>query len=277
MKLDSKVTGGLAWAGLFVILAVPAADILSKPSQQRAGSVAASIDAVETGSVKPVQTAAIKAPVPAVRKAPAKVDVVDDYLASGKRLPSYISDAPGAVSRTETAPAATADAAVVKKPATTTLIVAPSVPQAAAVGPSGAPADDATMVTASVPTGQITPPQPYPASMRPVLTAATQPLIVDEDRVAGRDVTSPSIEYLEPMAPTPLVTSDELEEWNSGSLAEYLERRGLIGEGDEVSQSDYDEDGFFLDEGPNSDVRLIGPRNSGVRLIGRAGDGWSLF
>jgi len=35
MKLDGKVKGGLAWAGLVVILAVPAADMM-RPRRQSA-------------------------------------------------------------------------------------------------------------------------------------------------------------------------------------------------------------------------------------------------
>jgi hypothetical protein len=298
MKLDSKVTGGLAWAGLFVILAVPAADMMSQPSAERAGAATATVDAVETGSVPRVQTAAIKAPTPAVRNAPVENDVVDDYLASGKQLPSYISGgsrpavtpveaatvkkpAPPVEAATAAKPAPAVDTAAIKKPATTKPIVAPSTPQTAAVTVDGTFADDEKSVdVAAVPAAPSTPPIPYPASMRPetpVQTASTQPLIIDEDRVADRDFGSPSIEYLEPMAPAPLVTDDELEEWNSGSLADYLERRGLIDDRQPRSEAEYDPDGFYLDEGPEPELRVIGRSNSEVRLIGRTRDGWSLF
>ncbi len=52
----------------------------------------------------------------------------------------------------------------------------------------------------------------------------------------------------------PVVEADQLEEWDSGSLADYLERNGLLngnGAAAETEDSSYDPDGFFLDEGPN--------------------------
>lgn len=67
MKLNSKLTGGLAWAGLIVVLAVPAADVLMGKKGDAAS--AAGTDAIRTAvvaeatrapAVKPVQ---LKVPV----------------------------------------------------------------------------------------------------------------------------------------------------------------------------------------------------------------------
>jgi hypothetical protein len=44
-----------------------------------------------------------------------------------------------------------------------------------------------------------------------------------------------------------VVTAEELEDWESGPLSEFLAERGQGG-----IDPDYDSDGFFLDEGPNS-------------------------
>ena len=70
-----------------------------------------------------------------------------------------------------------------------------------------------------------------------------------------------------------MVTGDELEEWDSGSLADYLERRNLISESNaQASNSDFDDDGFLLEDGPNdnrSNARVIRrlPRNSDFFLF----------
>ena len=93
MALNTKIIGGLAWAGLAVVLAVPSADILS--SQLAAKSplqMTADTDQIQTGSI---------------------ADPVEAFVQTGKPLPSYISDAP--------APAAT-----VAAPKPTVKVIAPS-------------------------------------------------------------------------------------------------------------------------------------------------------
>ena len=44
-----------------------------------------------------------------------------------------------------------------------------------------------------------------------------------------------------------VVTAEELEDWESGPLSEFLAERGQGG-----IDPGYDPDGFFLDEGPNT-------------------------
>ena len=128
MALNTKIIGGLAWAGLAVVLAVPSADILS--SQLAAKSplqMTADTDQIQTGSI---------------------ADPVEAFVQTGKPLPSYISDAP--------APAAT-----VAAPKPTVKVIAPSgsTPSTVPVAPmTAAPVE--TEVAAIAPV-------PYPASMRP--------------------------------------------------------------------------------------------------------------
>lgn len=250
MKLNSKLTGGLAWAGLIVILAVPSADMLTAPKGESAAHITSDMDAIRTASVE-VQP---DAPVPATRPS---ADPVDSYLSSGKKLPSYISDAPTEAAET--------------KPATTIRLV---VPTGSGNGGGGEdPAATEVATTASEP--KLVAPVPYPASMRPeppVTTAAVEspaadeaPLIVDEQLVARREAAvSRVLDDSDFYDDSPrIISGDELEEWDSGSLADYLERRDLMSEDEETwraeasGESEYDEDGFFLDEGPNSDRRLI--------------------
>ncbi len=229
MKIDPKLKGGLAWAGLFVILAVPAANILfggqsdaSTPtltSDTRAVNVKPAVPALK---LDPVETASVGAK-----------DAVDALLQKGKKLPSYISDG---------------DSAAAPKP----LKVTPVVPVA--------PAE--TAVAAVDPAVQ--PPVPLPRSARPQWTAVAtapapkapsaveEPLILDEEQVAAVERFPLSDDG------TSVVTGDQLEEWDSGSLADYLERQGLLNEdgpADAQQSGSYDPDGFFLDEGPNTQRR----------------------
>ena len=70
--LNRRLTGGLAWTGLILVLAVPSADIIS-----------ANMGSAQTASViDPIQTASFTA----------GKDPVSDFLTTGKPLPSYISD-----------------------------------------------------------------------------------------------------------------------------------------------------------------------------------------
>ena len=247
MKLNSKVTGGLAWAGLVLVLAVPSADILTKPSANSA-TITSDMDAMRTASVTP----AVKPVLPATRTpagtdaaaaSTAGSDVVDDYISTGKKLPSYISAAP---------------ATAAQRPAMTKPLVAPTTTASTLVVKSdGTFAGDARTDVALVA------PTPYPASMRPrpatataVLPASDEvPLIIDEQALARRQAAlQPARPFVQPDA-QPIVTGDELEEWDSGSLADYLERKGLLSDSEQAAErleTQFDEDGFFLSDGPNS-------------------------
>ena len=84
MKLNSKVTGGLAWAGLALVLAVPSADMLTKPSVKSA-TITSDMDAIQTASVTP----AAKPVVPAI-KAPAGTDADYFILSFARELDAAI-------------------------------------------------------------------------------------------------------------------------------------------------------------------------------------------
>ncbi len=265
MKLSSKLTGGLAWAGLALIIAVPSADMLTRPAADSA-SVNAAADATATASIEaatmPVAPA-VKPVVPAVKPAaPARQaaaaqpagggDAVDTYMSSGKRLPSYISDAP--------VPTQQALAPVATEP-----LLVP-----AAAGPAGG--DEVVEVA-------LVAPEPYPVSLRPtarataaMLPAGDSPLILDEEAVARREATMRAVGPVLDEEPR-IIEEDALQEWDSGSLADYLERRGLMSESEraEAVGSDYDPDGYYLDDGPNSSrarlIRRLRPDEQGFFLF----------
>jgi hypothetical protein len=247
MKLNPKITGGLAWAGLIVILAVPGADMLTKEPAGAANRVAADID--------PIHTADITA------------DAVDSYLSSGKKLPSYISDAP-----TDTAaakPAATVRLVAPATPAPTTAVTAPVVKPVTVPAPVVEVANVSPAKPAVAAKPMLVAPVPYPVSMRPRAPAAAPatnvarveeaPLIVDEEAVRRRDRAVSAVLDEAPRSNARVVTSDQLEEWDSGSLADYLERRGLMSEGEAqaMNQRGSGAEGFWLDEGPSDGRRVI--------------------
>ena len=241
MKMNPKVTGALAWTGLVLVLAVPAANMLIGQPEARV-ALTSDMDQVTTSSVKP----AVKPAASAAAKPAATDDVVQEFVKSGKKLPSYISGADTPATDTASVPKAP-----VKKPGTITINPDGTIDKPAAVV---APAEVATL-----PKPAVVAPVPLPASARPTVKAAPAeaPLILDDAQVAARD---PEPVYI---PDSQVVTGDQLEEWDSGSLADYLARKGLLSNSAQAAPAteQYDPDGFFLSDGPNqsrSRVVIIG-------------------
>lgn len=245
MKFDSKVKGALAWTGLFVILAVPSANLLFGKDKAPAASLAVTSDTAQVKPVVPAARTELKIdPVETASVSTAKgEDPVDTYLEKGKKLPAYISDA---------------DAAPAAKPVTPVTVNKP------------------VEVAVVAPVAQ-TPPVPLPRNARPVAkapvvasvpdTPSAQPLIIDETELADRQATLDQPRTR--VEPFPLsdgdqafvddetvVTGDELEEWDSGSLADYLARKGLLNE-DQAQQSAEDDSDFVFNEGPRRPRRPL--------------------
>lgn len=261
MPIDRRITNGLAWAGALVVVAIPAADValrqfepqtapqvavieeqaetpsLPTPASQRPAPVVASVENPVVSrppapqakpSAKPV-AAPTPDPVTTASAAGPSGDAVDDFLQSGRALPSYISDG-GAATPTQTAAVAPATTA---KPQPVPVTAAPPVP--------------APEQVASVPRTRIvtfpTPVSERPASVPRTQVAAQPPLVIDTQ--------APVIVGTE----APVITASDLEDWESGPLSEFLARRQAQA-GTGGAPADYDVDGFFLDEGPNSSARV---------------------
>lgn len=250
MRLNSKVTWGLAWTGLAVVLAVPSADFLTGRLAGRGDAAA-----VLTSDVEPVKTAAI---TPAKTVTTIKTrngisivpagssptsDPVDKLLGNGKPLPSYISGDTAA------------------KPDT----------QIASIDP--------------------TPPTPFPVWARPKVAAApagpsiTSPAVTPEPVVIVDD-TALTGSIAAPAAPTPpAAIVDDSANWDTETLRTYLERRGILEGGDEGSSATvtersttYDPDGFYLNQGPNSDRTARETRRQRIeRMLRESGDDPSSF
>src|SRR5690606_30901104 len=184
-------------------------------------------------------------------------DVVSDFVKSGKKLPSYISGNDSPVVETAARPEVPA-----VKPGTITVNPDGTIQKPASVpAVTAAPSEGASIKP------QIVAPTPLPASARPkpqIVTAlpapaqtlpapSEAPLIIDESTVAFTGPVPPG----DIVPNDQFVTGDQLEEWDSGSLADYLARRGLMSDASRSApiEDDYDPDGFFLDEGPNNNGR----------------------
>jgi len=238
MRLNPKIAWGLAWAGLAVIVAVPSVDFLSGRGATDTAAVLAPAPE-KTAAPKPVAVAEVPAKTTSVTTtrtangviitpagSPPPADPVEAFVKSGKTLPDYISDGEApAVAATPPAPAAP------------------------------------TQVAAIDPTPVVTAPMPFPRPVFPATPKAAAPLaaepvvIVDETAVTGSLGTPAG-----PKPPAPIV--DDTANWETESLRQYLERRGILegGSADTRSRATvtqrpsdaYDPDGFYLSDGPNN-------------------------
>ncbi len=177
MKLSAKVKGGLAWAGLVVILAVPAADLLFGKPEDASANLAITSDARQVAPA-PVTAPAANAPATdPIQTASTELEPVQRLLDKGKKLPSYISDA---------------DEVEAPKP----VAVQPVVP--AAPKPPVTPAAKPPVAVASLAPATETPPVPLPRSARPhkpvaVTTPASREAADRRREQPWRSVVRPSI------------------------------------------------------------------------------------
>lgn len=247
MPIDRRIANGLAWAGAFVVIAIPAADAALRQFAPPAAPQVAVVDIEETvapslptpaaqrpkpvivadtPAVEPAVTPAKPTPPPAPAPTPDPdpvqtatatprvpgADAVDSFLQSGRSLPSYITGG-GTAAPVEPAPS-------VAKPVQPAETVITPEPQVVAALPR------TRIVTFPTPVSE------RPASRPQVQAVARPPLVIDTQG--------------------PVITAVDLEDWESGPLSEFLASRQ--DESQPVSP-DYDGDGFFLDEGPNRSNR----------------------
>ncbi|HEV7718178.1 MAG TPA: hypothetical protein VGO70_04295 [Arsenicitalea sp.] len=293
MKLNRRVTGGLAWAGLALIIGVPSAGALFP---DRSADKAMVMDAKQAG---PSQQAAV-AVVPAKATPPAgntqntvaSVDPVKDFMATGKSLPSYVTSGssgdatPAApvmtqpvatqapVAQTQPAPQQQV-AATTPKPVLPPIVPAKPLPATAAVTAKPVPVPATVTIPAQAPTvtelASVEPnkplvaPVPMPASMRPKpqpqeqnsASIAPFPLAEPDNRAEADNspvvVLDPVPQPDDPNAP--IVTERELAGWKSGTLADYLASEGLLNRSRPRPRATttYEQNGFYLSDGPNAD------------------------
>jgi hypothetical protein len=252
MNIDRRITNGLAWAGVLLVVGVPTADLLSaqfmgnptapapaqiavvRPvapipaplSQRPAAPVAKPAEQVAAvAPAKPVvapATPVVAATKPVVAPAAQTADAVDAFLQSGRQLPSYITDAPTTPAAPQVAATAPARPVITTPPAAQPLAVDPI--EVASIAP------------------QKVAPTPMPLSMRP------QPLPVA--LVRDPVVIPPGLTPAQPpvvVRPPANITAADLQDWETGPLSDFLAQR----QGGNAANTEVDADGFFLDEGPN--------------------------
>lgn len=248
MHIDRRITNGLAWAGAALVVAIPTVDFIARQFAADAAPQVAIVQAEPEAAAPELPTPVAERPAapaatpekPAETNAPALVtaeaekttsgsgdDAVDAYLQSGRALPSYISDggtaprpAPAAPSPTP-APPAEKPPAVEKPPAQ-----------------SATPQPQVTRPVIETKPARVTG-FPTPVSERPASVArpAVPPVVVN-----------PAV---------PVVTAEDLADWETGPLSDFLARRQ--GQRADPEPRGSDSNGFWLDEGPNGGDRRFPP------------------
>ena len=233
MDLRRTVTGALAWAGLVIVIGVPSADlVLSKFRTDSAATVTpeaikapekpgASAATAAAGLMPPATAASSVAVEPAKATRPsipaavasatsdaaasgdASTDPVQEYLATHKTLPSYLT--PGKSRAAENAPAPAADSKPAGSKPGAVPLLEEDAPPSAATAAARVPAADAGQAAAPVASvattggaasGAVPVPKPAPARPKPQASRT--------------------------------VTEADLKDWKSGSLEDYLRSHGLL-------------------------------------------------
>lgn len=257
MRLNSKLTWGLAWAGLAIVVAVPSADFFTG---KVGGKAAMLTSTVEPGT--PIKTASVTTTVTpsGIKIMPAAAsggDAVSSYLQTGKPLPSYISTA-SAPSSPAPVPAASSEAP------TQVATIDPAQQVVAPVPLPGRPAElDAQP--------KVFTPQPAAAPAAPVLADNSDVNVIGPDASSAAPIVDelsdePQVAEAPPGPVPPEPIDDGSADAPNGNLQQYLSRNGLLdnGSADEGGRStaqvtvtdqpnsDYDAQGFYLNDGPNN-------------------------
>jgi len=246
MQLDRRrITNGLAWAGAALIVAIPTADLIARqftaaPEPQVAivqeEPETPDVDLPTDSAERPAQESpeSVSTADTGTPSDSGTGDAVDSFIQSGRPLPSYISNG-DASSTSARAPASTP--APQRPAAPTQTALAPSQPAT----PPPSTQNEATRPVITTPravTGF-----PTAVSQRPLIATAPAPIApaVNPPLIIDRPTPMPGIQV-------PVVTAQELEDWESGPLSEFLANRGG---GARSAPSDYEPGGFWLDEAPS--------------------------
>lgn len=256
MQIDSRITTGLAWAGALLVVAIPTADFFMR---QNDAPPQVSVVQEEISEEVTLPTASAERPAaPAPASEPAREqtaaaptkpqstgdEIIDSYLESGRELPSYISDGGTTKPATET-PKPQPVQTVTPSPAT------PATPAPTAPAATPAPVETAALprtrlVTLPTPVSQ----RPPSVAVAPVITEpapdlAQQPAVGPQQPVIVTPSAQPPLIISEP---DQIITAEDLEDWETGPLSDFLARRSGGGQ----STQQFDGNGFFLDEAPGN-------------------------
>jgi hypothetical protein len=116
--------------------------------------------------------------------------------------------------------------------------------------PLTVPAPEQVASVAPDPLAVEAPPIPMPASMRPASVPRPQ-----NDAIRTGEITPVNESGYDDS--DEIVSSDELADWESGPLEEFLAHKRRGARPEQAQSDEYDADGFFLSDGPNSRRRLV--------------------
>lgn len=258
MKMDRRLSNGLAWAGALLVVGVPAADYLIGRFEQGQSEQVAVVDAGNSlSTAEPVDTETAGADSrPGETAVAADKDAVQNFIDSGRPLPSYITG--------EDVPAAAAPVEVAKAPEEAETAPAPAVVTPSPAAPVAATTPPASETRPPIETVAAVPPKvapiPMPLSMRPkapvAIAPSTPPLIIDEPVPVAQPSPAPGLQpapiVVEPQG---LVTAEDLESWETGPLSDFLAQRQRGSSATyrvQPSTDGFESDGFWLDEQPSS-------------------------
>jgi len=286
MKLNSKLTWGLAWTGLAVGIAIPSADFLTgKLGTDKAAVITSTTDPVKPAAATPVKTASVTttktktgvvitpkggtaAPVLSAGTTPVNAaDPVNKLLKTGKPLPDYISDgdSPAGPAKTDTQVASIDPVAPTPFPGRPWTLARPVQPKP--IQPKAATPQPATdpVITGTLP-------------------PASDPVVVVDEEPTQQAAVEPD----HPVPPAAI--EDDTSNWRAQGLARYLDQNGLLADGSHSTASvtvrqpdNYDPDGFYLSDGPNDKSWRAAKRRARLeRLLQDQADeeddgGFSLF
>ncbi len=269
MRLNSKLTWGLAWAGLAIVVAVPSADFFTG---KVGGKAAMLTSTVEPGT--PIKTASVTTTVTdadqdrrrhhAGRFVHRAVDPVPSYLSTDGQAAARLHFRPRSATSQAPRRSHPRRLAGAGKTPTQVATIDPAQQVVAPVPLPGRPAElDAQP--------KVFTPQPAAAPAGPVLADNSDVNAIGPDASSAAPIVDESSDEPQvaeappgPVPPEPI--NDGSADAPNGNLQQYLSRNGLLdnGSADEGGRStaqvtvtdqpnsDYDAQGFYLNDGPNN-------------------------
>jgi hypothetical protein len=239
MELHRKLTGALAWAGLVIVITVPAAEaIMSKllPEEGNVLPVAAPVTAPQADAAAEAPAVTVKPAAVtqvAVRPAPAAAEPIEKVAATAPaRTAAPAAPAPDVKAPAKTTTVASGDSSALDA----YLATGKQLPdyirprnEAPAPAATDAPSGAATATTSTVPEAN----DPAPAAQ---VASLPEPDQMAPVAPASAPVPMPASARPAP-PPQRVVTEADLKDWKSGSLEDFLRQQGLLSGGSESVNS----------------------------------------
>jgi hypothetical protein len=239
MELHRKLTGALAWAGLVIVITVPAAEaIMSRLMPEEASALPVTAPASAPQADAAAETPAVTVKPAAVtqvaaRPAPAAAEPIEKVAATAPaRTAAAAAPAPEATAPAETTTVASGDNSALDAYLATGKQLPDYIkPRHDTPAPAAtdAPLEAATATTPAGPQADDAAPAAQVASLpEPDQAAPVAPVAAPVPMPASARPTPP---------PQRVVTEADLKDWKSGSLEDFLRQQGLLSDGRESVNS----------------------------------------